>query len=303
MSRVFPVWRSVLFVPAHIAKFIDKAHERGADAYILDLEDSVAPEQKEHARTLVGVAAASIAGRGLDVLVRINEIDCGGLDDLQAAVSMAVVAVVLPKVASAQCVRQVALQLDLLEAELGMPLGHTLILAQIESVTALPLLDDIASASPRLMGMSLGPEDFCATAGMEPTAQTLFWPNQQVAFACRRAGILPFGFPGSIAEFSDLPGLRQNIELGRQLGMVGAFCIHPVQVALLNDVFSPSSTQVDYAVGLLAEAACAEAEGRGVFAYFGRMIDAPVVAQAQELLARHVRAEQRRKALPSFSCE
>lgn len=295
MSRVFPVWRSLLFVPAHISKFTDKAHERGADACILDLEDSVAPTQKALARNAVGEVAASIAARGLDVLVRINEPTDGGLLDLPALVSPAVSAVVLPKVAGTEVVRLVALQLKRLEAERGMPAGHTLILAQIESVDALPLLDEIASASPRLMGMSLGPEDFCVSAGMQPTPDTLLWPNQQVAFACRRAGILPFGFPDSIAEFSDLPRLRQSVVLGRQLGMIGAFCIHPAQVAVLNEVFAPSDAEVEYTVGLLSEYACAEAEGRGAFAYRGKMIDAPVVARARELLARHLCAEQRRK--------
>lgn len=297
MNRTFPVWRSLLFVPAHISKFTDKIHQREADACILDLEDAVSPGLKEQARAAAGVAAHSIAGRGLDVLVRINEPDNGGQLDLQAIVSSAVCAVVLPKVASAEVVRLVALQLDRLEAERGIPAGHTLILAQIEDVAALPLLDEIAGASPRLMGMSLGPEDFSVSASMEPTPETLLWPNQQVAFACRRAGILPFGFPGSIADFSDLPRFRQSIVLGRQLGMVGAFCIHPGQVATLNDVFTPSDAEVEYTVGLLSEYATAEVEGRGAFAYRGKMIDAPVVARARELLARHLLAEQRRHPL------
>lgn len=290
MSRVFPMWRSLLFVPAHICKFTEKAHERGADACILDLEDSVAPGQKKQARDAAGRAAKNISSRGLEVLVRINAPDGGGLLDLQAIVSPSVCAVVLPKVASAEVVRQVALQLDRLEAERGMVVGQTLILAQIEDVAALPLLDEIATASPRLMGMSLGPEDFSVSAGMEPVPETLLWPNQQVAFACRRAGILPFGFPGSIADFSDIPRFRQTLVLGRQLGMIGAFCIHPEQVAVLNEVFSPSAAEVEYTVALLAEHVCAEAEGRGAFAFRGKMIDAPVVARARELLTRHMSA-------------
>lgn len=295
MSRTIPVWRSLLFVPAHIAKFVDKAHRRGADACILDLEDSVALTQKDSARQAAGLAAPVIAAHGLDVLVRINAPEDGGLLDLQAVVGPALRAVVVPKVASAQLVRDVALELEQLERKQGMSQGHTLILAQIEDVAALPLLDEIAAASPRLLGMSLGPEDFCVSAGMEPVPETLLWPNQQVAFACRRAGILPFGFPGSIADFSDLPRFRQTVVLARQLGMVGAFCIHPDQVGVLNEVFSPSAAEVEYATGLLAEQARAEAEGRGAFAYRGKMIDAPVVARARELLARHFASEQRHR--------
>lgn len=295
MSKVLPVWRSLLFVPAHIAKFTDKAHQRGADACILDLEDSVALSHKQLAREVAGIAAPAIDALGLDVLVRINGLAEGGLADLQAVIGQAVRAVVLPKVASAEAVRALAEELDRLEAQRGLPPGQTLILAQIEDVAALPLLDQIASASPRLLGMSLGPEDFCVSAGMQPVPEILFGPNQQVAFACRRAGILPFGFPGSIAEFSDLPRFRQTIVLARQLGMVGAFCIHPDQVGVLNEEFSPSASEVEYAQGLLAEYACAEVEGRGAFAYRGKMIDAPVVARAREVLARHLVAQHRRR--------
>ncbi|MGL4318183.1 MAG: HpcH/HpaI aldolase/citrate lyase family protein [Pseudomonas sp.] len=295
MNKALPVWRSLLFVPAHIAKFTDKAHQRGADACILDLEDSVALSHKQLARDAAGTAAQAINDHGLDVLVRINGLGEGGLDDLQAVVSPAVRAVVLPKVASAEAVLRLAQELERLEVQRSMLPGQTLILAQIEDVAALPWLDQIASASPRLLGMSLGPEDFCVSAGMQPVPETLLWPNQQVAFACRRAGILPFGFPGSIADFSDLPRFRQTIVLARQLGMVGAFCIHPDQVAVLNEEFSPSASEVEYAQGLLAEHAYAEVEGRGAFAYRGKMIDAPVVARAREVLARHLVAEYRRR--------
>lgn len=297
MNTSLPVWRSLLFVPAHITKFTDKAHQRGADACILDLEDSVALSQKQLAREAAGIAAQAIDARGLDVLVRINGLAEGGLDDLQAVVGPAVRAIVLPKVASAEAVRALDEALELHEVERDMPQGQTLILAQIEDVAALPLLDQIASASPRLLGMSLGPEDFCVSAGMQPVPEVLFWPNQQVAFACRRAGILPFGFPGSIADFSDLPRFRQTIVLARQLGMVGAFCIHPDQVGVLNEEFSPSASEVEYAQGLLAEHAWAVVEGRAAFAYRGKMIDAPVVARAREVLARHLVAEYRCRPL------
>lgn len=295
MSQAMPLWRSLLFVPAHIAKFVDKAHQRGADACILDLEDSVPLNHKDAARQAVAAALQAIDGHGVDVLVRINSLDSGGLLDLPAVVGPALRAVVLPKVAEAETVREVAALLGQLEEECGLPAGQVLILAQIEDVAALPRLDEIASASPRLLGMSLGPEDFAVSAGMEPVPETLLWPNQQVAFACRRAGILPIGFPGSIADFSDLSRFRQTIVLARQLGMVGAFCIHPDQVGVLNDVFVPSAADVEYAQGLLAEHACAEVEGRGAFAYRGKMIDAPVVARAREVLARYLAAEHRRK--------
>ncbi|GLU39241.1 CoA ester lyase [Pseudomonas sp. NBRC 100443] len=295
MSGVSCFWRSLLFVPAHVEKFIDRAHERGADACILDLEDSVPLAQKSMARQALPAAAAKLQARGLDVLARINSLQGGGLDDLEVISSPSLCAVVLPKVGSAEDVRVVAAVLERLELERGLAKGGIGLLAQIEDVAALPRLDEIASASPRLLGMSLGPEDFCVSASMEALPETLFGPSQQVAFACRRAGILPFGYPDSIALFTDLPRLRHSVLLARQLGMVGAFCIHPAQVAVLNELFSPASEDVEYAEGLLVELANARAEGRGAFAYRGRMVDPPVVARALELLERH-RASLRRLA-------
>lgn len=288
------VWRSLLFVPAHIDKFVERAHERGADACVLDLEDSVPLAHKALARTAAPAALECLAERGLDVLARINSPEQGGLDDLLAIVCPALSAVVLPKVGSAEDVRMAAAVLERLEHERELPPGRIGLLAQIEDVAALPRLDEIAAASPRLLGMSLGPEDFCVSAGMQPLLETLHWPSQQVAFACRRAGILPFGFPDSIAEFSDLSRLRQAVQSAKRLGMVGALCIHPAQVAVLNEAFSPTAEEVEYADGLLAELARAEAEGRGAFAYRGRMVDPPVVARARETLQRH-RASQRRR--------
>lgn len=296
MSGFAPVWRSLLFCPTHVARFVDKVHERGADACILDLEDSVPLAQKAEARAAARAASRAVNDRGLDVLVRINTLEAGGLDDLQSIVGPELRAVVIPKVASAEAVRVVAALLDRLEPEHGVPLGQIGLLAQIEDVAALPKLDEIATASPRLLGMSLGPEDFCVTAGIEPVPEALYWPNQQVAFACRRAGIMPFGFPGSIAEFSDLERFRRTIVQARELGMVGAFCIHPAQVAVLNEVLSPRDTEVAYAEGLLAELDLALAEGRGAFAYRGKMIDAPVIARAREILARHRAIHGRRMA-------
>jgi citrate lyase subunit beta/citryl-CoA lyase len=121
---------------------------------------------------------------------------------------------------------------------------------------------------------------------MAPIPETLFAPNQMVAFACRRAGILPFGFPASIADYSDAQVFTRTVKLASQLGFVGAFCIHPSQAHMLNEGFSPSSEELEHATGLLAAFAEAEREGRGAFAYKGKMVDPPVVARAEELLRR-----------------
>jgi citrate lyase subunit beta/citryl-CoA lyase len=285
-----PVWRSMLFIPAHIEKFVAKAHARGADACILDLEDSVPLASKAVARAAIAPAATAIAAQGVDVLVRINAVDDGIetlVADLDAVVDSNVAALVLPKVERAAAVQAVAGRLDALETARGLASGHVRLIAQIEHVRALPNLDEIATASPRLLGMSLGSEDFSVSAGMEPVTEALLWPNQQVAFACRRAGLLPLGFPGSIADYSDAARFERVLVLARQLGFVGAFCIHPDQVVPLNAAFTPPAGEVEAAQELLAAYEIAQREGRGAFSFQGRMVDAPVVARAQELMRRH----------------
>jgi len=286
MSQTNPVWRSMLFLPAHVEKFVAKAHTRGADACILDLEDSVPLDQKAEARAMVAAGAGTIAAHNIGVLVRVNNDADNLYADLDAVVHPKVAAIVLPKVNDALIVEAVSQRLDKLEGKSGLAVGHTLIIAQIEDVRALPLLDQIANSSSRLLGMSLGSEDFSASACMAPIPETLFAPNQMVAFACRRAGILPFGFPASIADYSDAEAFARTITLASQMGFVGAFCIHPSQALMLNEGFSPSAEEIEHARGLLAAFKTASEEGRGAFAYKGKMVDPPVVARAEELLRR-----------------
>jgi citrate lyase subunit beta/citryl-CoA lyase len=286
-SNPLPAWRSALFVPAHVEKFVAKAHTRGADAIILDLEDSVPLPEKASARAAVPGAAAQIAGHGLDVLVRINRPWRLAVRDLEESVCAQVHTIAVPKVASADHLTFIAEIIDEIEIDKGLMPGHTKLLAFIEGVGGLAQVDAIARASSRLIGLFLGAEDFSAEVGMQPTAEGLFGPNQQIVFAARRAGILPFGFVGSIADYSDLDAFRARIRQARALGFVGALGIHPSQVGIMNEEFVPGTEEVDHARGLLETYEQALAEGRGAAAYKGKMIDAPVVARAREVLRAH----------------
>lgn len=284
--NVPPVWRSLLFLPAHNDKFVESAHKWGADAYILDLEDSVPIELKELARKNVKTAALTVAQDGADVLVRVNSRLRLAIRDLEYAVSHAVKAIVLPKVISAAQVNLLAEVIEELEVEQNIQVGHTGIIAQIEDVRAMPFLDDIASSSPRLLGMTIGSEDFAASAGMQPISEALFAPNQQLLMACRRANILPLGFPASIADYSDMESFKTTIELARKLGFVGAFCVHPSQVTVLNEGFIPSVQEVLHAQKLVETSEIQAKQGKAVFQFKGKMIDAPVIARAKSLLNR-----------------
>lgn len=287
MNDSWPIWRSMLFVPAHVEKFVSAAHGRNADACILDLEDSVPPAQKPAARTALISAAASVSQSGAAVLARINGEAALLEDDLQVAVHPGIRALMIPKIESGNQVRALSARIDEIERQRGLPNGHTLLIAQIEHVRALSRMDEIAGSSNRLLGLILGSEDFALSAGMEPTPETLYAPNQQLVFACRRADILPFGFPGSISVFRDVELLRHLINRARDMGFVGSYAIHPNQVAIMNELFAPSPETVEYAREMLASCTKAMAEGRGAFEFRGRMIDPPVVARARETLRRH----------------
>ncbi|MES0157036.1 CoA ester lyase [Mesorhizobium sp. M0018] len=280
-----PRWRSLLFVPAHVPRFVEDAHERGADGVILDLEDSVPQDQKGGARRQLPEAVAKVARKGAAVLVRVNRGLRALAADLDAAVMAGVDALVLPKTDSAEWVLEIANAVSELERERNLPLGRIRFLAQIETPGALQNLAAIASAHPRMVAMALGPEDFTAAVGGAPEFDLLLTPNLSVLFAARAAGLLPLGFVGSIGEFSDTHKLCEAAAHARRLGFAGALAIHPTQVAIFNEAFSPSAGELEWARSVVAADNDAATRGLSAFSLNGKMVDPPVVRRAHEILA------------------
>jgi citrate lyase subunit beta/citryl-CoA lyase len=294
-APALPVWRSMLFVPVTVAKFVERAAERGADALILDLEDSVPAGEKQRGRDLVPQAAATVARNGADVVVRINRPWRQALRDIEAAVSPAVQALMLTKVESPGHVGMIAEIVDELEAERDMVPGATKFVALIETAGAFFRMAEIARAHPRLVGLSVGAEDFALAVGMLPEAEGLFYPKQQMIIAARAAGILPLGFIGTVADFRDLDAFRAVIRRSRRLGFAGASCIHPSQVAILNEEYRPSAEELAKADRVVAAYDAATVAGIGAIELDGKMIDVPVVERAKQVLAQH-RAVMAREA-------
>ncbi|OBP72198.1 citryl-CoA lyase [Mesorhizobium loti] len=286
-----PRWRSLLFVPAHVSRFVETAYDRGADAVILDLEDSVPQDQKGEARRQLPESVTKVGRNGASVLIRVNRGLRALAADLEAAVVPGVNALVLPKVESAEWVMEVADAVTELEHERYLDAGSVRFVAQIETPGALTRLAAIASAHPRMAAMALGPEDFSAAVGGTPGPELLLGPNLSVLFAARARGLLPLGFVGSIGEFSDTQKFRDVVMQARRLGFVGALAIHPTQVAILNEAFSPSAEELEWARRVLVAETDAGAEGRGAFALDGKMVDAPVVRRAREIIAMGPKAE------------
>ncbi len=285
MSRILPVWRSMLYVPANVARFVASAADRGADAIILDLEDSIAPAEKAHARTLLPEAITQVARRGADVVIRVNRPWRLLVRDLEAAATTGVAALALPKTDSAEHVQAVAEILDELEAERSIetPIG---LIAMIETPGAFFRMEAIARAHPRLLALTVGAEDLALSVGMLPEAEGLFMPKQVSIFAARAAGILPLGFVGTVADYKDQAAFRAVVARSAKLGFLGAACIHPLQVPVLNEMYSPPAEEVARAERMVAVYDAALAAGKGAVEFEGKMIDIPVVERAKGVLAR-----------------
>lgn len=286
-TQVLPVWRSILFVPAISERFVESAFKQPADLLQVDLEDSVGLAQKEEARARVGGIADRLAAAGRDVCVRVNRPWRMLVRDLEAAVRKSVLVVTLPKVPDASFVQSVAEVMAELEREQGLAPGHTRIIAMVEDAEALANINEIATAHTRVVGLIIGAEDFAASMHMAVDDDSLYIPNIMAVAAARRAGIMPIGFVGSVADFKDQDAFRARIRRAKRLGFESAFCVHPTQVPIINEEFAPSADEVEHARGLAAEFERQVQGGRAAFTYKGRMVDQPVLDQARQLLARH----------------
>ena len=283
------VWRSMLYVPANNSSFVNKAHTRGADAIILDLEDSVPASERIGARA--GLAeCVNIAGQsGTNVLIRINRPLEEAVSDIEAAIMPGVCGLFLPKVESAEHLCLLEELILSREMILGMELGCTLLVPMIETAGAYFRVDEIAKASRRNAGITLGGEDFALANGMVPDEETLFLGSQKVVYAARAAGIIPLGTIGTVADFKDLDAYRLSAVKSQKFGFEGASCIHPSVVSLLNEEFSPSENEVRNAKRIIVAYEEAQANGTGAITLDGKMVDVPIALRAQALLVKHNR--------------
>jgi citrate lyase subunit beta/citryl-CoA lyase len=293
MSKVAPIWRSLLYVPVNIGRFVERAAATDADAIQLDLEDSIAPSEKDHARGLVQAAAARIAAGGADVIVRINRPLGLAIRDIEASVCPQITALSLPKIESADHVRLISETIAEAECAAGMAIGSTRLIVGIETPQAWLGMAGIASADPRITAMLLGSEDFSSATGMSTSPENLLGPKQALVIAAAAAGILPLGLVGSFANYKDKEGFRAMVARSRDLGFRGSSCIHPDQVAILNHGFGPRSEEVDAARRVLDAFEAAQTDGRGAVGLDGVMIDLPVVARARSVLALETRLATR----------
>ncbi len=268
--------RSLLFIPASRPDFVAKAHLRGADAIILDLEDGVAAADKGAARSALASIQADLLSQGQAVWVRINALDQGGAEDLDVIAELAQApTVMLPKVETPE-------QVSAARRRLRNHGGRAGLVLLIETPAGVIRAGELAMADEDVRGLAFGSEDFAASMGVAPCETSLAFPAQWVAMAAAARGLPAFGLPGSLANFTDLERLAGLGEHAASIGFKGALCVHPAQVGVINRCFSPSSQDIAWAERIIAHVS----QGGGASALDGQMLDPPVIARAQGIIER-----------------
>lgn len=274
----------MMFVPGNNPGMMADAHIYGPDSIMLDLEDSVTITEKDTARLLVYNALKTIDYGDTEMVVRINPLNTPyGKKDIEAVVKAGVHVIRMPKTETAEEVREVEREIERVEKEIGC-LGRTKIMAAIESALGVINAYDIATASPRMMGIALGAEDYSANLKTQrtPSGEELRLARETIVVAARAAGI--DALDTVYSNLNDMETFRKEVEFIKTLGFDGKSIINPRQIEVVNEVFAPTQKAIDKALTILAAIKEAEKKGSGVIAVNGKMVDKPVVTRAQRTI-------------------
>ncbi len=277
--------RSLLYIPGNNPGMIQNCAIYGSDGVLLDLEDSISVTEKDAARKLVKHALRTLNFGTVERVVRINGRDTPFFErDLGEIIPARPDAVRIPKIDSPDDVRAADDIITRLEEENGMERGSVRIHAMLETARAIVNASAIASSSPRILGLTIGGQDLAADLGIKITREGLemLYARSAVVLAAKAAGLL--AFDTVYTDIEDLEGLREQAAMSVALGFSGKAAIHPSQIAVIHEAFRPDEKDVRKAERIVRGAREAEERGLGVVAVDGRMVDAPVVAQAQRTL-------------------
>ena len=291
--------RSLLAVPATRRKMVEKALASEADAVFLDLEDAVAPDNKAAARGDVVSALEELDWRGRPGLYRANALDTSyfyrDLIEVVEEAGDSLVAVMIPKVNRPEDLHAVSILLSQLELATDLEQDKIKLEAQIESAEGLANVDQIARVTNRLTALHFGPGDFAASMSMPQTSigvmdewdeaypgHRFHYAMQRIVVAARAANLRVLD--GPVADYRDEEGLRGSCLIARSLGFDGKWCIHPAQIGIVNEVFSPTDREVEWAKKVVAAYEEANAEGSGSVSVDGQMVDAASIRMARTTL-------------------
>lgn len=278
--------RTMMFMPAANPGMLRDAAIYGADAIMFDLEDAVSLKEKDTARLLLFNALQTIDYGTTETVVRINGLDNGGRQDLEAVVRGGIQVVRLPKTETAEDVKEVDRIIGEIEKACGRPFGSTRMMAAIEGPVGILNAPAIAKASTRLIGIALGAEDYVTELKTrrypEGNGEELLFAREMILHAARAAGIA--ALDSVFSDVNDEDGLRRETQLIKKLGFDGKSVINPRQIPIVNEVFTPNEKEIINARAVQRAIDEAEARGSGVIALNGKMIDKPIVERAQRVL-------------------
>lgn len=278
--------RSMLFLPGNTPRMLINGAFLGADAIIFDLEDAVAPAEKDAARILVRNTMRYMDLGGCEVIVRINSIDTGFWKaDLDQILPEKPGLILLPKTGSAADVLEADAYITELEDKLGFARNTVRLMPLIETALGVENAYAIASASPRVAALFLGAEDLTADLRCQRTkaGREIEYARTRLVTAARAAGVDVYDTP--FTDVNDDEGIEVDAALAKALGFTGKASISPRHVEAINRVFSPTQKEIDYAYEVMEAIRVAKEQGKGAIALYGKMIDAPIVARAEQTIA------------------
>lgn len=277
--------RSMLFLPGNTPNMLINGNCLGADAVIFDLEDAVSPNEKDAARILVRNTMKYMDFRGCEIIVRINSIDTPYWKrDLEEILPQKPGLIMLPKTGSAQDVLEADSYLSQLENRLGFAPNTVGLMPLLETALGVENAFAIASASKRVRALFLGAEDLTADLRCKRTkeGEEIAYARARMVAAARAAGVDVYDTP--FTDVNDDEGIRVDTEKAKSLGFTGKASISPRHVPVINEVFSPSQRDIDYAYEVMEAIRIAKEQGRGAIALRGKMIDAPIVNRAKQTI-------------------
>lgn len=276
--------RTMLYVPGNNPGMIKDAGIYPADCVMFDLEDSVAITEKDAARALVHEAFKVLDLSGKEYLVRINSLNAGGIEDLEAMVRAANVVIRLPKTETAKDITDCEREIERIERECGIEVGSTRMMAAVESALGVLNAKEIATASPRLIGIALGAEDYVTDlrTTRSPGGIELLFGRSMILLAARAAGI--DAIDTVYSDVNNDEGFREEVKLIKQLGFDGKSIINPRQIAAVHEIFTPSLKEIEKALAVIEAIKEANRKGSGVISLNGRMVDKPIVLRAQHTI-------------------
>ena len=271
--------RSRIYLPGNSPRMIQKGPHLGADAVILDLEDSVSPEEKDAARILVARAIETLDFGGSEVMVRINPIHAGGLDDLPVVLAAGPDSIVVPKCES----RDDVLTVDSAINDFN-PGKSVAILPMIETAKGILNAYEVASASTRVDAVTFGGEDFTQDIGATRTKEgrEIFWGRSMLVIAAKAAGVQ--ALDTVFSDLTDEQGLRRDTQMIKEMGFDGRAAVHPAQIEIIHEVFTPTETEIRHATDVVFAAEKARREGLGVAVVKGKMVDKPIIQRAEKII-------------------